>query len=255
MRSVIYGPVSSWRLGRSLGIDLLSTRGKACSFDCVYCQLGRTTKPTAERREFVSIKDLEKALDSAKGMHADYATFSGMGEPTLASNLGEAIELVRGILHLPVAVLTNSSLIPRDDVRQELAHADLVVAKVDVPTEELFRKINRPHVECVFDDIIQAIQVFRKKYTGKLALQMMFIEANMGCASEMARLAKELSPDEIQINTPLRPCPVKPLSPKEIDTACIHFAGLSHVITVYEAERPDVTPLDLEATLRRRPKL
>jgi wyosine [tRNA(Phe)-imidazoG37] synthetase (radical SAM superfamily) len=91
-------------------------------------------------------------------------------------------------------------------------------------------------------------------YGGKLALQMMFIKANMGYAAEMAKLAKALSPNEVQINTPLRPCPVKPLSPEEIATVC-QFAGLSHVVTVYEAERPDVTPLDLEATLQRRPKL
>ena len=255
MKLVIYGPVSSWRLGRSLGIDLLSTRRKTCSFDCVYCQLGRTTNPTAERREFVSIKELEEALDSAKGIDADYATFSGVGEPTLASNLGQAIELTRIILRLPIAVLTNSSLMSRDDVRHELAQADVVVAKIDAPTEELFHKINRPYVECAFDDILQAIQVFRKNYSGKLALQMMFIEANMGYASEMARLAKELLPDEIQINTPLRPCSVQPLSPEEIAIIRRQFTGLSGVVTVYEAERPDVTPLNLEATLRRRPRL
>ena len=255
MKSVIYGPVSSWRLGRSLGIDLLSTRGKTCSFDCIYCQLGKTKNSLVERREFVSMEELAIALNQVRDIDADYATFSGMGEPTLASNLGEAIELTRATLNLPIAVLTNSSLISRDDVRQELAQADLVVAKIDAPTEELFRKINRPHVECVLDDILQATQVFMKNYSGKLALQMMFIEANMGYAAEMARRAKELSPDEIQINTPLRPCPVKPLSPEEIATVYSHFAGLSNVVTVYETKRSDVTPLDLEATLQRRPKL
>jgi wyosine [tRNA(Phe)-imidazoG37] synthetase (radical SAM superfamily) len=255
MRSIIYGPVSSWRLGRSLGIDLLSTKGKTCSFDCIYCQLGRTINPLVERREFVSIEELKIALDKVVGVSADYATFSGMGEPTLANNLGQAIELTRATLNLPIAVLTNSSLMPRDDVRQELTQADLVVAKVDAPTEELFRKINKPCVECAFDDILKAIQVFRKHYHGKLALQTMFIEANMRYAAEMAKLAKQLSPDEIQINTPLRPCPVKPLSSEEIATIRHDFTGLSGVETVYEAPRPDVVPFDLEATLRRRPKL
>jgi wyosine [tRNA(Phe)-imidazoG37] synthetase (radical SAM superfamily) len=254
MKSVIYGPVPSWRLGRSLGIDMLSTRRKTCSFDCVYCQLGRTTNPLAERKEFVSVEELKMALDRVVGVSADYATFSGMGEPTLASNLGQAIELTRTTLNLPIAILTNSSLMPRDDVRQELTRADLVVAKIDAPTEELFHKINRPYFECAFDDILQAIQVFRKNYHGKLALQMMFIKANSGYAAEMADLAKELSPDEIQINTPLRPCPVKPLSSEEIATIRHDFTGLS-VETVYEAARPDVVPFNLEATLRRRPKL
>ena len=255
MRSVIYGPVPSWRMGRSLGIDLLSTRGKTCSFDCIYCQLGKTKNPLAERREFVSIEELNKALESVRGIEADYATFSGVGEPTLASNLGDAIDLIRANLNLPIAVLTNSSLMPREDVRNELARADLVVAKMDAPTEELFHEINRPYIEYHFNDILHAIQTFRKEYSGKLALQMMFIEANIGYAKEMAKLAQALSPDEIQMNTPLRPCPVKPLSPKEIANARSQFAESSHVVTVYEAERPDVTPLDLEATLLRRPKI
>jgi wyosine [tRNA(Phe)-imidazoG37] synthetase (radical SAM superfamily) len=255
MRSAVYGPVSSWRLGRSFGIDLLSTKGKTCSFDCVYCQLGRTASPMTERREFVSTKELERALEKVRGVVADYATFSGMGEPTLASNLGNAIELTRTILRLPIAVLTNSSLMPREDVRQELALADVVVAKVDAPTEELFRQINRPYVEYTLQDILQAIESFRTTYVGKLALQMMFFEANMGCAAEMARLAKTLYPDEIQINTPLRPCPIKPLPPEQIASVRSHFVGLDGVVTVYEAKRLEVTPLDLEATLRRRPKL
>jgi wyosine [tRNA(Phe)-imidazoG37] synthetase (radical SAM superfamily) len=255
MRSVVYGPVSSWRLGRSLGIDLLSTRGKTCSFDCVYCQLRRTAKPMTERREFVSTKELERALEEVRGISADYATFSGVGEPTLASNLGQAIELARAILRLPIAVLTNSSLIPREDVRQELALADIVVAKVDAPTEELFHQINRPYVKYSLRDIMQAIESFRMAYRGKFALQMMFFEANMGRAAEMARLAKTLSPDEVQINTPLRPSPVKSLSPEEIASVRDRFVGVSGVVTVYDVQRPDVVPLDLEATLRRRPKL
>jgi wyosine [tRNA(Phe)-imidazoG37] synthetase (radical SAM superfamily) len=131
----------------------------------------------------------------------------------------------------------------------------LVVAKVDAPTEELFRKINRPYVECAFDDILRSIKVFRKTYSGMLALQMMFIEVNTGYAAEMAKLAKTLSPDEIQLNTPLRPCPVKPLSPEKIDAVRSQFAELNRVVTAYEATRPNVTPLNLEATLRRRPKL
>jgi wyosine [tRNA(Phe)-imidazoG37] synthetase (radical SAM superfamily) len=208
-----------------------------------------------ERREFVSTKELERALEKVRGMSADYATFSGVGEPTLASNLGQAIELTRAILHLPIAVLTNSSLMYREDVRQELVLADIVVAKVDAPTEELFHQINRPHIKYNLHDILQAIESFRMAYRGKLALQMMFFKANMDYAAEMARLAKTLSPDEVQINTPLRPCPVKPLSPEEIASVRGQFAGLSGVVTVYEAERPEVTPLDLEATLRRRPRL
>ncbi len=255
MRSILYGPVPSWRLGRSLGVDLVSTKGKTCSFDCIYCQLGRTVHPLVRRREFEPMSHLAQELETVKNIVVDYVTFSGVAEPTLASNLGQAIELVKSVLGLPVAVLTNSSLMPREDVRRELSQADVVVAKVDAPNEGLFRRINRPKIKSTLTEILQAIKLFREGYRGKLALQMMFVEANKGCAPEMARIAEELSPDEVQINTPLRPCAVKPLPPEEITAIRREFAGLRGVVTVYEALRPEVTPLNLEETLRRRPKL
>jgi len=253
--SIIYGPVPSWRLGRSLGIDLLSTKGKTCSFDCIYCQLGRTAHPLVERKEFVSLDKLAEELKVVRDIAADYVTFSGVGEPTLASNLGEAIALVRSVLELPVAVLTNSSLMTREDVRHELSLAHVVVAKVDAPSEELFRQINRPVVECTLDKILNALQLFREEYQGKLTLQMMFIEANKGYAPEMANIAEQLLPDEVQINTPLRPCAVPPLVPGDINAIRQAFSSLRGVVTVYEALRPDVVPLNQEETLLRRPKL
>ena len=255
MKSIIYGPVSSWRLGRSLGVDLVSTKGKTCSFDCIYCQLGRTVHPLGERREFEPISHLAQELETVRNIAVDYVTFSGVAEPTLASNLGQAIELVKSVLGLSVAVLTNSSLIPRQDVRCELGQADMVIAKVDAPNEELFRQINRPKIKYSLDEILQAIKLFRDEYRGKLALQMMFVKANKSYAPEMARIAKELSPDEVQINTPLRPCAVKPLTPEEIATIRQEFSGIREVVTVYEALKPAVTPLNLGETLRRRPKL
>ena len=103
-------------------------------------------------------------------------------------------------------------------------------------------------------DILQAIKLFRMSYRGKFALQIMFIEANRDCASEMARMAGELSPDEVQINTPLRPCGVKPLTPEEITAIGQEFSRLKGVVSVYEAPRPEAVPLSLEETLRRRPK-
>lgn len=253
--AIIYGPVSSWRLGKSLGIDLLSTKGKTCSFDCIYCQLGGTVHPLTDRREFVSLDKLNEELTAVKGTAADYATFSGVGEPTLASNLGKAISLVKSVLELPVAVLTNSSLMTREDVRHDLASADVVVAKVDAPNEELFRQINRPILECTLDGIIQSVLLFRKEFQGKLALQLMFFKANKGYAPEMAKIAKRLSPDEVQINTPLRPCGVQPLTPADISTIRGEFSNLRGVTTIYEASRPEVTPLNQAETSLRRPEL
>ena len=193
-------------------------------------------------------------LDQVRDVSADYATFSGVGEPTLASNLGVAIEIAKSTLGLPVAVLTNSSLMPHEEVRQALARADVVLAKLDAPNEELFHRINRPVAGYSLDEIWQGIRRFRSEYRGKLALQMMFIAENKDYAPEMARMATDLSPDEVQINTPLRPCPVVPLLPEEIAAIRQEFVGLARVVTVCEAPRVDVTPLDLEETLQRRPE-
>jgi wyosine [tRNA(Phe)-imidazoG37] synthetase (radical SAM superfamily) len=170
MHSFIYGPVPSWRLGRSLGVDLLSTEGKTCNFDCVYCQLGSTANPYEQRREFVPIGELIRELESAKGVAADFVTFSGMGEPTLASNLGQAIESARSILRLPVAVLTNSSLTPIEEVRNDLAKADVVVAKMDAHNQEEFDQVNRPMIDLLFSGILEGLQAFRARFKGKLCL-------------------------------------------------------------------------------------
>jgi len=207
-----------------------------------------------ERKEFVPISRLVVELESVRGVAADYATFSGVGEPTLASNLGEAIEVVKSQLGLPVAILTNSSLMPREDVRQRLARADVVVAKLDAPTEELFHTINRPVINYSLTEVLEGLRRFRLEFRGKLALQMMFVEANKECANDMAGIAELLSPDEVQLNTPLRPCAVSPLPPEEISRIRQAFSRFKNVLTVYEATRPEVVPLNVEETRRRRPE-
>jgi len=178
-----------------------------------------------------------------------------MGEPTLASNLGAAIERVRSILDLPIAVLTNSSLMFRENVRQQLTIADTVLAKLDVPNEELFAMVNRPALGLHFDQIKDGIRLFRDQYRGKLALQVMFIEANKDYASEIAALARHISPDEVQINTPLRPCAVRPLPPKNIAEVQREFSNFESFVTVYQARKYKALPLNLAETLRRRPNL
>ncbi len=251
--AIIYGPVASWRLGKSLGIDLLNTRRKVCSFNCLYCQLGETGQFVVEPKQFVSLEQLTDEITLFRSVEADYATFSGMGEPTLASNLGEAIVLTRATLDLPVAVLTNSSLMFRQDVRQRLAQADVVVAKLDAPNQKLFSLVNRPAADLHFDLILDGIRQFRDEYRGKLALQIMLIDANKDYAAEIAVLAQQISPDEVQINTPLRPCAVKPLPPQSISEIRGEFGNLKNVVTVYEAPKQKVVPLDLTEALRRRP--
>ena len=253
--SIIYGPVPSWRLGRSLGVDLLSMPGKTCSFSCVYCQLGVTANFTTERMEFVSTARLKEELAELKGVAADYVTFSGTGEPTLASNLGQAIEVAKSTLHLPVAVLTNSSLMSREDVRHDLVKADVVVATVDAHSQELFGQINRPATGVLLSDIVEGIKRFREKFNGKLCVEVMFMELNKDFAAEIADVVKTLSADEVQLNTPLRPCAVKPLTLSQMAVIKANFSNFRNVVNVYEASRPEVKPLNLKETLRRRPKL
>jgi wyosine [tRNA(Phe)-imidazoG37] synthetase (radical SAM superfamily) len=256
---LIYGPVPSWRLGRSLGVDAVSAPSKTCSFDCVYCQLGRTRHPLTERQVFVQPSQLRQELAEVGEISIDYVTFSGVAEPTLAANLGELVAVVRERFAQPVAVLTNSSLMKRGDVRQDLALFDVVVAKVDAPDELLYQQINRPFVNDTLAEVLWGIRRFRDEFQGKLALQMMFVGQSplLRCrrdhAEEMAEIARDLSPDEVQLNTPLRPSPVPPLSLAEMDEIEAAFAGLP-VLNVYRATRPEVVFLDEEETRRRRPR-
>jgi wyosine [tRNA(Phe)-imidazoG37] synthetase (radical SAM superfamily) len=253
--SIIYGPVPSWRLGRSLGIDLLSAGGKTCTFDCVYCQLGPTARRTAERQVFVETEQLRAELGALPPVAADTITFSGTGEPALAANLGEALALVNGwpaFAGTPTAVLTNASLLHRPGVRQDLAAADLVVAKLDAPAEALFQAINRPGGCCSWAELLEGLHAFRQEYEGRLALQMMFVAANQDRAAEMADLARSLHPDEVQLNTPLRPSPTPPLGREEMAEVERAFAGLP-VVNVHAAQPPRARPLDRAEMRRRRP--
>ena len=232
-------------------MDLVLDPRKICTFDCIYCQLGPTRNPRTAPSCFVStarfVRELEEAL---KKVEADFLTFSGTGEPTLASNLGEAIREAKRRTSLPIAILTNSSLLHRDEVRRALREADVIVAKLDAPAEEIFHLVNRPFGNLRLEDIVRGIRMLRREFGGKLALQMMFVSHNKTRASEMAELASFLEPDEIQLNTPLRPSPVPPLSPEEMREIKKAFEPLGRrgvkVISVYEASRPQVIPLDFE---------
>ena len=251
----VYRPVPSCRFGRSLGIDpVCRFKEKVCSFDCIYCQLGRTKHKIIRRKKFVEASRVEKDLkDSLKKAKADVITFSGSSEPTLALNLGEIIKRIRKTSDLPIAILSNASLLHRKDVRKELTQLDVVAATLDAPNQKLFEKISRPHESISFKRLVDGILKFRKEYKGKLALQMMFTKENADYAGEMAKIAERIKPDEIQLNTPLRPSPVKPLSPKEMEKIKKKFKKFS-VISVYDAKKVKAKPLDLHEVRKRRPE-
>ncbi|HBL24648.1 MAG TPA: radical SAM protein [Deltaproteobacteria bacterium] len=251
----IYGPVPSWRLGSSLGIDLLSQAEKVCSFDCTYCQLGRNDVKGTTRSLFVRTGDVMKEIDSLPGIHIDYLTLSGRGEPTLALNLGDIIGALKKIRGEKIAVITNSSIISRKDVREDLLAADFVIAKLDAATDDVFTAINRPAKGVRLQSVIQALVDFRKEFAGRFALQVMFTSANQGSAREISDIAGAIGPDEVQLNTPLRPCMEKPLSADDMGLIKAFFdrQGLRSV-DVYSAEKKKVNSLSGADTLRRRGK-
>ena len=249
----IYGPVPSWRLGSSLGIDLLSQKEKVCSFDCIYCQIGRTKSYTIKRKLYVPTKEVVSEIKALPRVHIDYITFSGRGEPTLATNLGMTIKAIKRLRKEPIAVLTNSSLLYRQDVRQELALADLVVLKLDAGSQKSLRLINHPAKKIKFSAILKGIKRFRKVYRGKLALQLMFMPQNKDQAKNIAKLARQIQANEIQLNTPLRPSLVRPLSRKAISVIKGYFRGMN-VISLYDVKPKLVRPISTKDTMIRRGK-
>jgi wyosine [tRNA(Phe)-imidazoG37] synthetase (radical SAM superfamily) len=254
----IYGPVSSWRLGRSLGIDPISSFQKTCTFDCVYCQSGRTEVFSDRREIFVPTEALIRELNSLPEVSVDYVTFAGHGEPTLAKNLGGMIRAVKMIRKEKVAVITNSSLIDRKDVVEDLLLADLVEAKLDAFSPESFQVINRPMPEILWEDMVEGLKTFRRVFKGYLTLQVMFLASNKACAAAIAQIAHQIAPNEIEINTPLRACAVKPLSIEEIGEITAIFRGIcgaeSKVRNVYEVKREKIQPFCQPSTERRRGK-
>jgi len=247
----LYGPVSSWRLGISLGIDPISTKGKTCNFDCIYCQLGKTTHLGNERKVFVPTEELLQEIKSLPtDLPIDHLTFSGRGEPTLAKNLGEMIRELKKIRKEKIAVITNSSLMYDREVRDDLLSADFVLAKLDACSQDTFETIDRAIEGMRLDFILDGIKDFRSFFRGKLALQIMFMEENKKYAEKIASIAKTIGPDEVELSTPIRPSAVKPLSPKELSILKEYFKGLS-LITVYDKTTEATEPFDTKRTIQR----
>lgn len=248
----IYGPVYSWRLGMSLGIDPLTPAGKRkiCNFDCPYCQLGRTAEFYTGREDFVPVETILAEIKAMPPVRIDCYTFSGRGEPTLAKNLGAMVRAVREATGGKVAVITNAGLIDRPDVQEDLLSADWVLAKLDAADQASFEAVDIPANGIEFQRIVGGIKDFKKKFKGKLALQVMFVNENKDCAPAIARIAREINADEVQVNTPLRPGAMMPLLPEELKRVLTYFQGMN-AVSVYEARRKTVEPWDERATILR----
>jgi wyosine [tRNA(Phe)-imidazoG37] synthetase (radical SAM superfamily) len=204
--STVYGPVNSWRLGRSLGIDLLCV-DSVCSFRCYYCQLGRINVHTSERRAFVPTRKVLDDLSRAAWGGAGCVTLAGSGEPTLAANVGEVIREVKRVTGKPVAVLTNSAHLQCPQVRRDLLAADSVFCKLDAADEETFGRINRPVGGFTLRGVVGGIKRLRADYAGRLAVQTMLTPLNADGAEGFARILNEIRPDEVHLCAPTRPVP------------------------------------------------
>lgn len=206
MSGHVFGPVPSRRLGRSLGVDLVPF--KTCTYDCIYCQLGPTTCKTIQRKEWLPLEpvlhELEKKLDT----RPDYITLSGSGEPTLFSPIDKLIEGIRKVTDIPIAVLTNGSLLNSWEVQWELSLADVVIPSLDAGNDATFRLVNRPHEGISFERMLEGLVSFRSRFHKQYWLEVFLLEGYTDCEQEVAdirRCVDLVRPDRVQLNTVARP--------------------------------------------------
>jgi wyosine [tRNA(Phe)-imidazoG37] synthetase (radical SAM superfamily) len=181
---------------------------KTCSYDCIYCQLGRTTCRTVERKEWVPVEELLNELATRLASGPDYITLSGSGEPTLHARLGELIERIQTMTKVPVAVLTNGSLLWQKQVRDEVARADVVMPSLDAPDHGRFAFINRPHREVTFERMLEGLGALRHECKGKYWLEVMLLggyTALPAAVEQLAEWVRRIQPDKVQLNTAVRP--------------------------------------------------
>ena len=250
MDSHVFGPVPSRRLGRSLGVDLVPH--KTCTYDCIYCQLGATTCKTLERREWAPMDDVLGNLGAALDTRPDVITLSGSGEPTLHSRLGDLIGGIKDVTDVPVAVLTNGSLLSLPEVRAGLLEADLVVPSLDAGNERLFRLVNRPHEDIAFDRMVEGLIAFRQEYGGRYWLEVLLLGGITAVPAEVERIAeiaRRIGPDCVHLNTAIRPpadAAARPVPKADLERLAAAFDPGATVIADY----PD-TPAEGEFAARR----
>ena len=239
--SSVYGPVESWRLGKSLGIDLVMDPS-TCSFNCTYCQLGFIQKITNKRKLFVRTKKVIKDFLFSNWKEADIITFSGSGEPSLAKNIGEVIKEIKSLINealccyslkslgassqdfrsgaikkitnKKIAILTNGTLFNDPQVREDVLNADVISVKLDAPDNKTLQAINRPATGINLETILTSIKKLKtdintSTHQHKITLQVqtMFMPQNKNQIEELAKLLNEIKPDEVALNTPTRPYP------------------------------------------------
>ena len=207
----IYGPIKSRRLGLSLGVSL--TPYKVCSFDCIYCQLGKTSRRTSQRKEYVNVDEILGEIknwfidNSPRTKELKYITFSGAGEPTLNINIGRLITGIKEITDTPIAILTNSSHISDPQVRKAITGASLIVPSLDAVTQDIFEKIDQPEEGVKISDIIDGLVALRNEFSGQIWLEVMLIKGindSLEHIRKLKEIIERINPDRIQLNSPVR---------------------------------------------------
>lgn len=261
----VYGPVPSRRLGRSLGIDLVPF--KVCTYDCIYCQLGRTTDLTLERKAYVTAENImaELAPILTAADRPDYISLAGSGEPTLNSAIGEVIRRIKQQTEIPVAVLTNGALLWMAEVQQALLAADLVLPSLDAGDDGLFQKINRPHEALSFERMVDGLAAFTRRFAGAVWLEVLLLKGMTGTAAEVEKIAayvNRINPARVQLNTVCRPpaeTMASPLSSGQLHALAALFAVPVDIVsyddtaTVTVSTAENVQETDILAMLERRP--
>lgn len=252
---LLFGPVKSRRLGRSLGIEMVPK--KICSMDCVYCEVGKTTFLTFERGTYHPWEKIELSIVEAKKVENffDFFTFTGSGEPTLNVYFKEAIDLARKILSKPIAVLTNSTLIYFEDVKEALCKVDVVLPSLDVATQETFVKLNRPVPNLKIEDIIKGLEHLRQKMRGEMWLEIFLVKGFNDSEEEILRLKKvieKINPHKIQLNTVVRPpaYPIaKPVSFEKLQKIAKYLGEKAEIIVEKEKIEKFEKPFKLRENL------
>jgi len=260
----VFGPVPSRRLGRSLGIDLVPY--KTCTFDCIYCDLGRTTDKTVSRQVYTSSEEVGKELELSLSLlekKPDFITLSGSGEPTLNQHIGEVIHTIKKITSLPLAVLTNGSLLFIEEVRNELLEADLVLPSLDAVTPFVFEAINRPHPDLNIEEIVAGFIQFRKQFRGQIWLEILFCRGINDGKEEIKKFEEtieRIQPDRVQLNTPMRPPAEEfafPLTPTQLEEIGKKFGDKAEIVSEFDAPMGDRFDSDKNTEIinliRRRP--
>lgn len=258
----LFGPVPSRRLGRSLGVDL--TPFKTCSFDCIFCQLGRTTNHTLVREEYVPVAAVLAELGDwlEQDGQADYVTLAGSGEPTLHCHFGEVIDFVHANSQIPVALLTNGTTLADPEVRRAAAKADVVKVSLSAWDAASLERVNRPCPGITLKDLVEGQWRFRQEFRGQLWLEVFLllgINSLPHEVSHIAELVNVIGPDRVQLNTAVRPPAesyARPLPAEELAELARRFDPPAEVIAEFSANpAADVRATEemVRSMLRRRP--